>query len=269
MRKLCVSYFLKEFFMCFSIHIDRNIKNLAKIYGATISHRDYQNFKNLQEYELSLWQERQGKLDATEVKKFFGLKGNPRKRPYLKVPDQDDRVYNKTFMHIITRDEKSSQSRIIKPARYGMRELAKLDRGLNLFNIRLERLIGVKEKRSEIWDRVLFQKHCLIPYYGFYEKVQRNEKSNVLIKFKKKDNSLMTSPGLWQRWYSKDRKYYFDSFGLITTTPRPEVLHEGHDRSPIILTQKGMDQWLSLENQDTRELLNFEQISKELCYELP
>ena len=67
----------------------------------------------------------------------------------------------------------------------------------------------------------------------------------------------MWAPGLFDSWVSKDGSLRFESFALITVEPPPEVLEQGHDRSPLFLDKDFVDEWLKLpEKKDHRNVLD-------------
>ena len=144
----------------------------------------------------------------------------------FKTVGEDLRIYPNYFGYIIVKDNK--QNRIIRPARYQLlphfsknskyiRVNSETGREVQVstFNARVDSL----EKRYA-WKKIFGKNHCLVVHKKFYEYVKNDETGkSSLISFKGKGYPLLWSAGLWDRWESPDRKFFIDSYAIITTNP--------------------------------------------------
>jgi putative SOS response-associated peptidase YedK len=64
-----------------------------------------------------------------------------------------------------------------------------------------------------------------------------------------KDEEPFLFAGLFSIWKDKEEKE-FPSFTIITTSPN-ELMAEIHDRMPVILPEKNINEWLDPDNKDT------------------
>jgi putative SOS response-associated peptidase YedK len=99
------------------------------------------------------------------------------------------------------------------------------------------------------------ERRCLVPADGFYEwkKVDRLKQA---FHFGMKDGALFAFAGLWDRWQSPEGTVV-ESCTILTTTPN-ELLHDVHDRMPVILHRNDYETWLTappMEKRRLRELL--------------
>lgn len=60
----------------------------------------------------------------------------------------------------------------------------------------------------------------------------------------------MWAPVLYDEWISKDGRLQFKSFAIITDGPPDDIRKIGHDRCPIFLDKKRIDDWLNPQNKD-------------------
>lgn len=218
--------------MCFSVHIDRNIKGLAKEFNAVIDKGRFSEVQNL-----------------------------TRKWPKLfKLPDTSDRVYPGTYSPIIlgAKDEL-----VITPMRYrltpsfsqdlnysSINPKTKRKKILPTYNARLDAL----EKRAA-WQNIATTKHAIVPVKSFYEFVERDHKSQQIEFFSKSEH--LWACALWDSWYYEKEDTTIYSFAIITDEPPKEVLDAGHDRCPIFIEKENIHEWLNWQGQDMAQMREF------------
>ena len=202
--------------MCFSIQIDKNIKNLAHLFNAEVaSHEFIKLQQNLESY----------------------LKMG------MKPPSDDGKVYPNYFAPVI---KSHLGKRIIHPMRYRIRPNGsheEIPAKFNVFNARLDSL-----ETRKTWKNLLGKNHALVPLKKFYEWVPDENKKTKLISFFQKNEELIWVPCLYDYWENQEKTLSYYSFAIITSEPNPEVLEMGHDRSPIFLKEENLDLWLNEKN---------------------
>jgi putative SOS response-associated peptidase YedK len=110
--------------------------------------------------------------------------------------------------------------------------------GYKMINARAETL---SEKTS---FRNAYQgKRCLIVADSFYEWKRQNQNKKIPMRIKLKSDELFAMAGLWEKWTSPDGQSIF-SCTVITTTAN-ELVHDIHDRMPVILQPKDEKVWLN------------------------
>lgn len=214
----------EELVMCFSVDVETNLEKISKIFNATKNKDAYEYFEHLK---------------MNEPKKY-------------KYPnEQDPRIFTKTWAPLICKVRGKLE---IRPMRYQLLpSFCKNERYTrinpqtgreqeikNTFNARLDALTNAKA-----WQKPFMRQHAIIVIKRFYEWVERENKK-VLVAFTPQ-SEYHIAPCLYDTWYSEDKKLILQSFAIITTDPNPEVQAVGHDRTPINLQKKFIDQWLSPE----------------------
>jgi len=223
--------------MCFSVNVNKNIKDLAVRFHATPLIDEFYGLKNLQEFE--------DQAGPEKMKAIMGLKRRPQSSVF-KTPEDDGRVYPNTFAPVITMRE---GKRVVTPMRYRVRpqnSAEEIPSKYNVFNARIDSL----EKRKT-WSSLFMRNHGLFPFYEFYEWVEDNGKKR-LIRFRPDNADMMWAPCLYDTWTSQDGLVTFSSFALITDDPPSEVEEMGHDRCPIFLKEDQIDAWLAPEKTDKK-----------------
>lgn len=89
---------------------------------------------------------------------------------------------------------------------------------------------------------LLASHRCVVPASGFYEWKKEGTRK-LPFYFHRKDNSLLTFAGLYDSWQAptgETRQTY-----TIITTAANELMVPIHDRMPAILTDEGVQRWLS------------------------
>lgn len=207
--------------MCFSVEINRDLKTLSKIFGATIDKDSFVELNSLKE-------------------------SNPK---IYKVPGEDNKIFPNVHAPVVIM--KDGQRALI-PMRYRVRphdSPKEIPSKYNLFNARYDSLLIKKT-----WKDLFGKKHGLFPFKRFFEWVEGPDHKKQLISFSPKDHELMWAPCLYDIWEDKNLKII--SFALITDDPPLEVLNAGHDRCPIFLNKKYWDNWLNPESFNKVDLLN-------------
>jgi putative SOS response-associated peptidase YedK len=209
--------------MCFSIEVDQNIERLAKKYGAKISTPAFENLKKLQQKDAKKYQSQR-------------------------------QVFTKYWCPLITME---GNHQVIKPMRYQLlpsfceqerytRTNPKTGREQeikNTFNARLDSL----EKRAA-WREIFMKQHAVVILSSFYEWVEHGGQKKM-INFYQEDKQDIPVPCLYDTWLGRDDTI-IQSFAVITTEPRAEVLKKGHDRSPLHLKEENIESWLTPETRN-------------------
>lgn len=113
--------------------------------------------------------------------------------------------------------------------------------------------------------RRAFTKHrCIIPADGFYEWQKVDSKTKQPWFFKPKNGELIAFAGLWEVWHDPEKPKDADpvfSVTIITTEANKDM--EGvHDRMPLILKGKDLEEWLDPENTDKEDLRHLLEVQK-------
>ena len=98
-------------------------------------------------------------------------------------------------------------------------------------------------------------RRCLIPADGFYE-WKKSGKVRQPYLFEVGNGELFAFAGLWDQWKNPEGKIT-ESCTILTTTPNT-LLHDIHDRMPVIVTPDQYGLWLNPEVEDfdaVREIL--------------
>ncbi len=238
-RQVINSYEFGDLKMCFSVQIDKNIKNLAARFHSQVDVAAFHQLKNMREYASA--------LGPDEFKKVMGLKRMP-KGELFKTPEDDGRVYPGVFAPVIVLE---NNKRVIRPMRYRVRPAhskEEIPSKYNVFNARVDSL----EKRKT-WEGLFMRSHGLFPFVKFFEWVS-DKGDKRLINFSPEDYEIMWAPCLYDFWQSEDKNIFFHSFALITDDPPKEIEQMGHDRCPIFLEENMIDAWLSPERKTREEI---------------
>ncbi|MBY0096669.1 SOS response-associated peptidase [Mesobacillus maritimus] len=110
--------------------------------------------------------------------------------------------------------------------------------GYKMINARAETLA---EKPS--YRNAYRNKRCLIVADSFYEWKRDEQKQKTPMRIKLKSNDLFAMAGLWEKWTSADGQSIFSC--TVVTTKANELVHEIHDRMPVILKPEDEKVWLN------------------------
>lgn len=176
------------------------------------------------------------------------------------VTEKDSRIFPGQYAPLIVG---LGGERLLRPFRYHLRPQGQsegFDRKFDgNYNARRDRL-----KEVFWWKSVFGKNHGVLPIKAFYENVKRHdmenrslrpgeEPENLILRFQPEGLDEMIVPCIWDQ--NTAGKFTLDSFALITDEPNPEVAAAGHDRTPIIMRDEHLDQWLMTSG---RQLSDFE-----------
>lgn len=165
--------------------------------------------------------------------------------------ESDDRIYPRSFASMVCVNDQGD--RIVRPVRYLMRPHDK-DEDFDLkfhgcYNARRDALYSVPW-----WRNALGRRHGLICVRRFFEFVETpaekgESAGSTEVRFTPEDDEWLLVPTLWDVWSDRDGRTLY-SAALITDNPLPDVLREGHDRTPIFLTAQAAEEWLEVSSDD-------------------
>ena len=202
--------------MCYSIQIDKDIREMAKLYDAFVSDRTYEFFnKNSQANKL---------------------------------PDEHGRVFPNVYAPVIIGRK---EQREIVPLRYNLLPHFSETEKYRFFNHKKNKYEELKTYNAKIeniqktkaFSKLFLKRHCIVPIKSFFEWVEVEDKATQ-VKFLLDESKPLFAAGLWDHWGEIGVNKGVNSFAIITTAPREEVLAVGHDRSPLLLNNYSIDQWL-------------------------
>jgi putative SOS response-associated peptidase YedK len=93
---------------------------------------------------------------------------------------------------------------------------------------------------TEFFGPLMTRQRCIVPLSGFYEwKTEGSRKRPFNIDLKNK--SVMSVAGIWDTW-RPGTPFERRSFSILTTSAN-SFMQETHDRMPVILDDKSLDDW--------------------------
>ena len=121
------------------------------------------------------------------------------------------------------------------------------------------KLSTINAKSETVFDSPLFgdiitRRRCIVPISGFYEWKTDGRKKRPF-KIQLKNGAIMSVAGIWERWRPntpQERR----SFSILTTAANG-FMRPIHDRMPVILDQKVLDDWLSPETHEPQDIKGF------------
>jgi putative SOS response-associated peptidase YedK len=122
--------------------------------------------------------------------------------------------------------------------------------GNRMINARAES-VGEKPAYRDSFRR----RRCLVPADGFYE-WKRVGKGKQPYLIRRRDRRPFGFAGLWSAWHAPDAAPDApprETFTILTTSPN-ELMHDIHDRMPVILGHADFAAWLDPANRDTAGL---------------
>ena len=163
-----------------------------------------------------------------------------------KGPVGQYRIYPYYFAPILVAE--SGQRRIV-PARYRIlpRTGVEVPNKYNVFNARRDSLQSARN-----WKALFGHKHALFSFINFFEWVERDGKS-VEIMFNPDGYGGMHAAALYEV-YQHPELGAIRSFCMVTDEPPPEVRAAGHDRCPVFLQERIIDDWLNPKGHSLQEL---------------
>lgn len=186
-----------------------------------------------------------------------------------KRPEDDRRFFPKTWAPILVKGRDDYQ---LRPMRYQLhphfcqenrytRINPKTGRKVEIKNTFNARIDSLEERHA--WQPLFGSRHGAICLEAFYEWVDY-KKNKTLIEFRPKDKSNFWVACLWDRWQKGGE--VLDSFAMITDEPNPEVQEKGHDRTPVVLKEEHLKDWLNPFNESKDELYEMLGNSKPLYF---
>lgn len=231
--------------MCFSVEVETDLQKLSNIFAAQINQKAFEHFHHLQKEHPS---------------------------QYKYAYPEDHRIYAKTWAPVICKVRGKLE---IRPMRYQLlpyfsptekytRKNPKTGRKVEIkgtYNARLESLM-----QARAWERPFLRQHAIVAIKQFFEWVEKDHQKK-LISFNPRGESYLFAPCLYDTWYSPDKDKIIQSFAIITTTPAPEVLEMGHDRTPVNLKPENLKAWLSPEEHSKEEIMSILNHPRESYYQ--
>ncbi len=220
--------------MCFSVQVERDLKKLAYRFDAKINDKAFDNFYHLQ-------------------------KNAPDK--YQFAHDEDSRIFAKTWAPIIC---SVNGERQVRPMRYQLlpgfsptEKYLRVDPKTNkeveiksTYNARIDSL-----QSARAWQKPFMNFHAVLPIKKFYEWVPKNGHKSI-ISFEPKNDEYLLAPCLYDNWFSEDKQKIIQSFAIITDNAVNEVMEQGHDRTPISLSEDNLDKWLNPQNHEDKYIID-------------
>lgn len=200
--------------MCYSIEIDKKIKDLKLKYHANMSEKSFEKL----EFELE-------KLDKTEV----GVRIYKNKYVPALIWRKEQREIVPLRFNLLPSFSETEKYQFFNPQKGKTEELS-------TYNARIETI-----EKTKAYKNLIGRHHCVIPAKSFYEWVPREGKK-VEVNFSFEGEDILLA-GVWDHW-GKQNEQGINSFAIITTPPREEVAKFGHQRSPLILTNDQVEDWL-------------------------
>jgi putative SOS response-associated peptidase YedK len=123
------------------------------------------------------------------------------------------------------------------------------------------KLSTINARSESVFDSPLFgelvtRQRCIIPVTGFFEwKTEGGSARRRPFKIQLQTNAIMSVAGLWEAWRPGTR-FERRSFTILTTGAN-RFMRELHDRMPVILASSSLDEWLSPETHERKDLESF------------
>jgi putative SOS response-associated peptidase YedK len=123
------------------------------------------------------------------------------------------------------------------------------------------KLSTINARSETVFDSPLFgelvtRQRCIIPVSGFFEwKAEAGSAKRRPFKVHLQKNAIMSVAGIWEAWRPGTR-FERRSFTILTTAAN-RLMREIHDRMPVILDASALDDWLSPETHERKELDHF------------
>ncbi|HEY2382195.1 MAG TPA: SOS response-associated peptidase [Terriglobia bacterium] len=121
------------------------------------------------------------------------------------------------------------------------------------FNTKLSTINAKSETAfdSPLFGELIIRRRCIVPISGFFEWKADGRKKRPF-KIQLQNGAIMSVAGIWDTWRPGtplERR----SFSILTTAAN-RFMREIHDRMPVILDQKVLDDWLNPETHEPQEL---------------
>ncbi len=160
-------------------------------------------------------------------------------------PRAEERIFPDSYAPLVVME---NAVKWIRPFRYHLRpagEGVEFDRKFDgTYNARRDSL-----GRVFWWQKIFGKNHGLLVMTRFFENVQKDSKNQVIEFFPKAKSELLV-PCIFD--HNEEEKFVLDSFALITDEPNPEVRAAGHDRTPIMIKESHVEDWLEIRNKEPK-----------------
>ena len=149
---------------------------------------------------------------------------------------------------VVEREIEGLPSREIHPARFGLIPHWAKEVSSPLFNARIETVL----EKPSFRDAAL-KKRCVVPASGYFEWDAGKQPHYIF------SEPLLCFAGIFSFWrdptkIQSDPARWVLSFSILTK-PASEALAWVHERSPVFLSDDGVDAWLSPDYETTPDLL--------------
>jgi len=94
------------------------------------------------------------------------------------------------------------------------------------------------------------KRRCVLPVNGFYEWTKAKGDDKQAYYIRRKDHGTFGFAGLWDRWTDKETGEVIESCTILTAAAC-DLLKPIHHRTPLIIKEEDLDEWLSREVTDT------------------
>lgn len=201
--------------MCYSIEIDKKIKELAIRYNAYISDRTYEKL----DYEFH--------KSRNELEETYRVFKNKYASAIIRRNNQRELVPLR--FNLLPHFAKTENYTILNKRKGKCEELS-------TYNARVE---SIKTKKS--YKNLIGRHHCVVPARSFFEwGIRDGKRCEYCFSY---DNEDVLFACIWDHWGDKNEEG-INSFAILTTPPRKEILDRGHKRSPLIISPEKMNEWL-------------------------
>ncbi|MGZ3686896.1 MAG: SOS response-associated peptidase, partial [Bdellovibrionota bacterium] len=126
-------------------------------------------------------------------------------------------------------------------------------------NARLEDPENEKSKwiyEKPTWKIPFSRRHCLIPMTAFVEASYWGPLAGNMLQFASKDGEILAAAAIWNETVMSDGEIV-QSYSILTDEPLDYVYKHGHHRSPVFLSEKSFDEWLSCEEREPKDWVKF------------
>lgn len=149
---------------------------------------------------------------------------------------------------LVEREIDGVPSRELHPARFGLIPQWSKEIQAPLFNARIETVL----EKPSFQDSAL-RKRCVVPASGYFEWDQNKQPHYVFA------DELIFFAGIYSFWRdpakeSADPSRWVLSFSILTK-PASESLSWVHERSPVFLSEDGIEAWIAPDYETTADLL--------------
>ena len=177
-----------------------------------------------------------GRFTITLSKEDFIKYLSKYKQLEIKIDDIELPNYNVAPTDHVVAMIKHKGNYRVGPLKWGYIPIYAKDSKNMLINARSESILEKSAFKTN-----LKQRRCVIFADSFYEWKNINGKK-VPFRILLKDEKPFAFAGIWSHYQKDDQSIYSTA---IITTQANDMMQEIHDRMPIILDEKGVEQWLT------------------------